>query len=504
MTIYDTTNDGISYAGNDVATTFSFPFKVNTSAQIEVIIRDNNGVETIKIENIDYTVVDQDVEGSGIVTYPISGSPLATGYTITINPKMPYTQEADIKNQGRYSPEQIENAIDTTIMHVKELRGLVNRAIKFRKSSQLTEVEYTEDPVDNTLLAWDGATGKIKNVTGLTSEAVTTSFWRAVLLHTNLSDSLDSLGFSALGKTFATLVSALAGRVALGLGAADNVQFAQITGTQITGTQIIGTQITGSSYVGLPDPDLNTKGVVYLFARILLANNVTDPNNDIDFGIGNTISAGASQQIRLPSLTTKRLDASWVAGTNQGGLFSGSKAINTWYHCFIIENSTTGVVDVGFDTSPNGANAPAGFTAKKILGSILTDGSGNIRPFFQKGIDFIFKTPQIDLAYTSSTTATNRTISAPLGREVMARINVGMDTTGAQNATHVYSPKGNDGSVGLSAPITLVVGGGASALATTEAEVVTNTSSQIRTDEQVAAVSTIDIITKGWTDYDIV
>jgi len=120
------------------------------------------------------------------------------------------------------------------------------------------------------------------------------------------------------------------------------------------------------------------KGAVFFSNPIIIANNATDSNNDIDFPSGNFQFSDGSGQAYLPSLLTKRLDASWVAGTNQGGLFSGTKAINTWYYCFAIYNPTTLAVDVGFDISSVGANIPAGFTKSRYIHAIRTNVSGNI------------------------------------------------------------------------------------------------------------------------------
>lgn len=161
MTIESAVNDGIVHDGDDVATNFSFPFKVNNATQVEVVLRDSNGDETVLTTN--YTVNNPNVEGSGSVDYPTSGSPLATGDSLAINPKMDYKQSTDLRNQGRFSPETLEDAYDTLMMHIKELRGLVNRAVKFKKSSEITNKEFDDDPVDGRVLTWDGGTGKIKN-----------------------------------------------------------------------------------------------------------------------------------------------------------------------------------------------------------------------------------------------------------------------------------------------------------------------------------------------------
>ena len=192
MTIQSTVNDGITYSGNDSATTFAFPFKVDLNTQIEVIIRDALGVETTAVLNTDYTVAGFTVEGSGVVTYPISGDPLATGKKITIKPKMDYLQSTDIRNQGRFAPEIHENAFDTLMMHIKELKGEINRTIQFKKSSEITGAEFGADPEDGKIVAWDGTTGKTKNVVAVDSALVTT-FWETILAYTTAASSRTGL-----------------------------------------------------------------------------------------------------------------------------------------------------------------------------------------------------------------------------------------------------------------------------------------------------------------------
>ena len=194
MTIQSTVNDGITYSGNDSATTFAFPFKVDLNTQIEVIIRDALGVETTAVLNTDYTVAGFTVEGSGVVTYPISGDPLATGKKITIKPKMDFLQSTDIRNQGRFAPEIHENAFDTLMMHIKELKGEINRTIQFKKSSEITNAEFGDDPVDSRILAWNGTSGLIKNVAPADiDKALVSSVWEAIIDDTDLKALINGL-----------------------------------------------------------------------------------------------------------------------------------------------------------------------------------------------------------------------------------------------------------------------------------------------------------------------
>ena len=153
------------------------------------------------------------------------------------------------------------------------------------------------------------------------------------------------------------------------------------------------------------------QGIAFLSNPITISNNATDANNDIDFSAGNAPLDDGSGQVLLSSTLVKRLDATWSAGTNQGGLFSGTKAINTWYYIFTIVNTTTGATDGGFDASVSGANAPSGWKISKILHAIRTDGSGNIlNGTFLKDGWFYFNTSQSEYT-TTSTVATNITLS---------------------------------------------------------------------------------------------
>lgn len=150
-----------------------------------------------------------------------------------------------------------------------------------------------------------------------------------------------------------------------------------------------------------------TQGIAFLSNSITISNNATDANNDIDFSAGNAPLNDGSGQILLSSTLVKRLDASWVAGTNQGGLFSGTKAINTWYYLFAIVNTTTGATDAGFDASVSGANVPSGWKISKILHAIKTDGSGNILQgkFYSDGW-FYYNSEQQEYTSTSTTAGT--------------------------------------------------------------------------------------------------
>lgn len=113
--------------------------------------------------------------------------------------------------------------------------------------------------------------------------------------------------------------------------------------------------------------------------QITIENDSGDLDHDILFNAGNFDFDDGSGQAVLSSNLIKQIDAAWVAGNNQGGLFSGTVAANSTYHMFVISNNDGSLVDTGFSTDINAADIPTGYTKKRRIASLRTDASSNIR-----------------------------------------------------------------------------------------------------------------------------
>jgi hypothetical protein len=187
----------------------------------------------------------------------------------------------------------------------------------------------------------------------------------------------------------------------------------------------------GTSFVQVIEANLattSTSGTTLLPSQITIANNATDANNDIDFSAGNFIVSDGSAQGIASSVEVKRLDATWAAGNNAGGLAAGlTKTNSTWYHCFKLLNPTTGATGSGFDTSVSAANLladsaviSAGFTKFKRIGSVYVNSSGNIKGFNSYAIGrdrilFSWKTGENVLETSSAVlTTSNQTLNLTL------------------------------------------------------------------------------------------
>lgn len=159
---------------------------------------------------------------------------------------------------------------------------------------------------------------------------------------------------------------------------------------------------------------------LWLIDGLILSNNGTDSDHDIDIGAGlaSVEGSGTYDVANLSSAITKQLDASWAVGDDAGGLDTGSIAADTWYHVWQIKRSDTEVVDALFSTSATSPTMPTDYDLKRRIGAVLTDGSSDILGFKQTEDWFYFDEPPTDVNVTSSpTTATLTTVSAPLGVE---------------------------------------------------------------------------------------
>ncbi len=131
MTIPSTLRKAGPFTGNSSTTSFPFTFKVFTTEDLKVTVNDVNGAETVLVLDSDYTValnVDQESTPGGTVTYPVSGSPLATGLKLTITGNVSYEQGTDIPTGGDFNPTILENALDNLSMQIQQLDEAVSRA----------------------------------------------------------------------------------------------------------------------------------------------------------------------------------------------------------------------------------------------------------------------------------------------------------------------------------------------------------------------------------------
>jgi len=177
---------------------------------------------------------------------------------------------------------------------------------------------------------------------------------------------------------------------------------------------------------GISAATTTAAGLSLLSSPITLQNNATDPNNDIDFGAGVMQFDDGTGRAAVTA-TTKQLDTNFVAGTNQGGLDTGTKAVDTWYYCYAIYNPTTGATDALFTATYGAPTMPAGFTKKAYVGALLTGAAGNILVgSYQYKRDgsyrFLFSEQITDYTTSVPSISTAIAITAPINSDAILNV----------------------------------------------------------------------------------
>lgn len=260
-----------------------------------------------------------------------------------------------------------------------------------------------------------------------------------------------------------------------------SVTTAKIADASVTTAKIADANVTAAKIVNgeFPFPAMWIQGLVP-------SNNAGDATNDLDFTAGQCRDATNARNIVVAALT-KRSDATFVVGTNQGMLDTGAIG-NAEYYVFAILRSDTGVTDILCSLSSTAPTMPANYDHKRLVGYFLRAG-GTIVAFNATeleggGLKIAFNTPPA-LDKSSTGTTANRTlttVAVPTGLRVLWKGHLTI-TGGAGGTQRVFlsDPNCADVATGLTtSPLaSLAWNGAAGTTVGAQQECFTNTSAQI-------------------------
>lgn len=134
MTVF-TESSVVTILGNGVTTVFNFGFIGVSANDLQVVYTDATGTDTI-LPSSQYTV-SLNTAGAGelwgiggTITYPISGSPIVGGTSLTIQRLIPNTQTIELNNQGAFYPEVVEQGLDLLELQLQQTQTQVDYAIQ--------------------------------------------------------------------------------------------------------------------------------------------------------------------------------------------------------------------------------------------------------------------------------------------------------------------------------------------------------------------------------------
>jgi hypothetical protein len=203
-------------------------------------------------------------------------------------------------------------------------------------------------------------------------------------------------------------------------------------------------EATGLKWAEIPLPRMWISGLVQ--------SQATDTDHDTAISAGSARDSTDAANLVLSSSITKRIDAAWAVGTDQGGLdgsesVAGTPDASTWYYIWLILRSDTGVVDVLYSESATAPTMPANYDYKRLIGAVLTDSSANITAHDSYeisggGLEVRWQTPprDVNLAATLTTAARTDTLSVPTSFSVFANLNISFNDAAAPNECYVSCP----------------------------------------------------------------
>lgn len=152
--------------GNGVTVSFGYTFPITGASATDqtncrLVYTDASGVSTQQANNLwSITGVVTQPENWTAGTFRLSTStPITTGTTLTLERTVPYTQPTELGNQGSYSPEVVEAALDNLALQTEQLNTWRLQSIR----APITDAALNDLPTAplraNMLLGFD-ATGQ--------------------------------------------------------------------------------------------------------------------------------------------------------------------------------------------------------------------------------------------------------------------------------------------------------------------------------------------------------
>ena len=327
------------YVATANQTDFVFTYVIYATSDIKVYLND-----VLKTEATDYTVKNSD--GSVITAADIAdglaggkvvfNSGLTLDDNVTLSRDVPAERTTGLTTAGAFRSDAMNLEFNKIIALIQQVQRDGERTIRQSPSdtgSSPIELPPLEERKGK-FMFFDNTSGAPEAGPGVSvGDYALSEFGKGLIDDPDASTALSTLGVSAFIKTLLDDADAATARATLEIPA-------------------------------LPK-------------QITIANG-TDADHDIDFTAGNFDFDDQSGQATLSAIT-KQIDAAWVEGTNAGGLDTGTVAADTFYYLFAIYNPTTQTSDALFSASKTSPTLPSGYTKKKYIAALYTDGSANIR-----------------------------------------------------------------------------------------------------------------------------
>ena len=402
-----TTQNYVTYQGNGATTSFPYPFPVGNAAYLQVYVTNNNvdPVVTTLLQSSQYSVTGigngiagaSDSTPGGTVTYPLSGSPLAAGWSITIQRIVPCVQDTELSNQGGFYPEVVEAALDYLTMQTQQLALSVSElydqistqsspssGMGATISAPVTLPMNTATPsLAGLATVYKTANTQATTITGFT-DMTAGHFFKVVI-----GDGLTTFRFSTWWSGLATgsIIGHKGQEVTFARGdvlecVTDGAYVYAIDSEPMV-PQIMPPPTGLSIFV---DPGSVGLGVDVVTTSAVLPN----------------IAGLGASEVYTAFTGSELVMSAYGDSLGAGGLDTGSLAANTWYYVWLISDGTK--IDALLSKECYWTLVQktyiTAYTYARLIGCAFTNSSAQFVNFHQFGNKFLFDVPQTVISRT--------------------------------------------------------------------------------------------------------
>lgn len=228
---------------------------------------------------------------------------------------------------------------------------------------------------------------------------------------------------------------------------------------------------------------------------LITSRNAGTPNTKIDISVGSAMDEVAHGGF-ITSAAVLTIDA---GTTGANGLDTGALAASTTYHINVI-GKTDGTA-AGFLSTSLTPTLPSGYSLRRRVGSIRTDGSAHFVAYVQTGDDFDLAVPVLEVNATDGVTTAVTTTLGGVPSGIIVRValsGVVSDPSTAGSFSYMSALAQTDTAPSGQA-LTAIASTTGLSFGYSNARIVTNASGQIRRRASSTTLNLI-IVTNGWTD----
>jgi hypothetical protein len=160
VTVSSTTSRN-SYLGTGTTGPFPYTFRIFSADDLVVSVVDSLGNETSRAYPADYSVTGIGQQTGGTVATTVA---IPVGSTLVLRRLVGLVQATDLRNQGAFYAEDVEDALDYARMVDQQQQDAIDRSLKFDARIDPGSVDPTlPAPLAGAILGWDASGTMLEN-----------------------------------------------------------------------------------------------------------------------------------------------------------------------------------------------------------------------------------------------------------------------------------------------------------------------------------------------------